>query len=959
MRVDLDVFHRGASCIENFDVSQMGGIKRRKGMRFFSSALSGSRIFPYIYSSEDRYLVEISPETLRVLASSGDVVFSAPSKWSNVAQIRVKQVNDLLFIVSPHVPVSTLSRPGDLWELKEYEFKVLPWRNYEMRDTAAIYENGTLSISGNNTRMNVGDVLRVSDYVPSKSVSPTWPKDKINLYPPTIDVAENTLKNKAISTGSCVAFSRGNVLDYYLAKQNWFPANYVPGKDSPGDYPTFFEAGYPFSECIVESKGTWEFLPSGTWAGEFAVERRFKGEETWVQVGSSRSERDSESNFIVTGDEVEFCDLRLKIISYAKEATSFTNPPVLRRKQYKANLILKVTGVGANVDMTYELANATWQDGTKADISKYFTTEYRDTACNIGTAKMRHIGNGKAEMLVSKDNPARAGFYSASQIELQGLLRNPESVFLQGTNADLSVFQNIHFFENDDAFRGRAYPAGYKFCVQKWNGGEYMLGQFIADFSVADWDDRRLDKDTYYIHAKIQKGILVTNAFSSLGYGMMFFDGLPELNGFGIKMPDGSVKEDFLPFTGGRLLIWNTPGTEEYLEYLKSGNWKYGCLEVIQNMTLTSALKNGENKAAVEVLSSDGITYARSWDWSFSAFGKDNGYPSLCDVFGQRLVFASTTAQPQTVWMSKTDDLNNFDVTKKDDSALALTMATTTQNPICWIMAQSSRLLLGTADAEWIISGGNEVINYANARIDNHGHIGSANIPAIMATDKAIYFERGGGRLYQYGYNYESDSYISRDITVFADHIMQGGGGAVEGCFVQKPTAKAIVVLKNGTAALMTYNPLHEVSAWHRYTTSGKIVSAASLPNGNKSDGLFFVVERGGHRNIEVIDDDSNYTDNGNDYKSTLITNALAVMSNAGSKQPTAKVKIYLADPAKAEHIKVSIDGQRWDRLDRPNTEAMDAGWHELVADGKWQYDGMIGISISGNSGINILAMGD
>lgn len=59
------------------------------------------------------------------------------------------------------------------------------------------------------------------------------------------------------------------------------------------------------------------------------------------------------------------------------------------------------------------------------------------------------------------------------------------------------------------------------------------------------------------------------------------------------------------------------------------------------------------------------------------------------------------------------DDLNSFEVGKQDDSALALTLSTTTQNRICWLMAQSSRLLLGTADAEWAVSGGQGVMTYA------------------------------------------------------------------------------------------------------------------------------------------------------------------------------------------------------------------------------------------------------
>ena len=212
--------------------------------------------------------------------------------------------------------------------------------------------------------------------------------------------------------------------------------------------------------------------------------------------------------------------------------------------------------------------------------------------------------------------------------------------------------------------------------------------------------------------------------------------------------------------------------------------------------------------------------------WSFAAFRGVYGFPSLVDVFQQRLVLAATQAQPQTVWLSKTDDLNSFEVGKQDDSALALTLSTTTQNRICWLMAQSSRLLLGTADAEWAVSGGQGVMTYSNARADSHGFVGSSDVPALMATDKVLYVERGGGRVYQYGYDYESDGFVSRDLTVFADHVLAGGGGVTSGGFMRKPHPRAVMTLADGTLALMTYNSMHQVHAWHRHRTEGRMSNA-------------------------------------------------------------------------------------------------------------------------------------
>ena len=76
VRADLDNFHRGASRIENLDLGQMGGVSRRRGFRRVAAALEGSVILPYVYSTNDRFLVEVSPSLLRVLSAEGDVVAS-------------------------------------------------------------------------------------------------------------------------------------------------------------------------------------------------------------------------------------------------------------------------------------------------------------------------------------------------------------------------------------------------------------------------------------------------------------------------------------------------------------------------------------------------------------------------------------------------------------------------------------------------------------------------------------------------------------------------------------------------------------------------------------------------------------------------------------------------------------------------------------------------------------------
>lgn len=353
-------------------------------------------------------------------------------------------------------------------------------------------------------------------------------------------------------------------------------------------------------------------------------------------------------------------------------------------------------------------------------------------------------------------------------------------------------------------------------------------------------------------------------------------------------------------------------------------------------------------------------------DWSWTAFRPAYGYPILSEIYCQRLVFASTAAQPQSLWMSKTDDLNNFDTNTQDDSALALTLSTTAQNEICWLMAHSSRLLLGTADAEYIITSGNAAsLTHATIRVENHGYVGSSPVPAIMAVDKVLYCERGGGRLYQYGYDFQSDSYTSRDLTVFADHILVQGGGVTGGAILRKPEARAVFTLKDGTLALMTYNSMHEVHCWHRYHTEGKIRSVAALPNGTDPDRLYLIVEREeegetgpqNKRCIEVIREDGPYMDHDHcDYTSTLLTTALTSVDAGAQKVPIAAVQIYLAEETLVNGLEITCDGERWDKLDR-NSPTLPPGWHNLITSAHWDYETLVGLRVRGDRPLHLLAL--
>ena len=923
VRADLDNFHRGASRIENLDLGQMGGVSRRRGFRRVAAALEGSVILPYVYSTNDRFLVEVSPSLLRVLSAEGDVVASLPSVWSqdDVSALRHKQVNSMLFLACPTHELMVLRRDDEgMFSLAPYEFKARPWRYEEFRDfpVRLTLDEGCYRVSFGehasdaDAAVNEGDVMRVQVTVPQQTGFSTGAVIRQGWVVAGAFTAASTF-----TAGKKLCLNEGSYWSWWTCDRDFNGAeDFVDGLTSPADYPEHFHKGVICHSNTITCKGTWTFYCYKEWYGTYAVERRFPNED-WQLLGTSNSPVGAASNLQLTGNEAgEECYLRLML--YESQLSNGSDPSqgfpadscgnklvvdaykkdvVLRLHSLSTSDVRKLTlPLGSDFCDFFEkkglpVFSALLVDGVKVDGGFEVSREGRTltvkpdglTTDDVGAGSMVRLEWEQAEVSLDRFAEGSIEMYrfflpAGTVVSMQGFV-----CVYAGQTIQLNSTLNV-----------------CSFC--EGNGGSYSL---MPVFSTMEKASFTVPEDGVYV----------------------------------VRMetwPGGSVSQR----------------ARTQLEVPVCTAWMEA---EAAEVTASAEYSLWDNVSAVP----EGVPPSgESLMWSFAAFRGVYGFPSLVDVFQQRLVLAATQAQPQTVWLSKTDDLNSFEVGKQDDSALALTLSTTTQNRICWLMAQSSRLLLGTADAEWAVSGGQGVMTYANARADSHGFVGSSDVPALMATDKVLYVERGGGRVYQYGYDYESDGFVSRDLTVFADHVLADGGGCLGGAFVRKPEPRAVFVRRDGALALMTYNSMHQVHAWHRYTTDGVFEGVAVLPNGDQADLLFALVSREDGRFIEVLAPGNEFQDpGGRDFVSVLETNALISLEAAGRRQHSGGVMFFFGSDALVDGVEVSIDGTRWDVLDRSPSSFLTRGWHSLVADGCWNYDSMVGIRVSGNRDFNLLAI--
>jgi hypothetical protein len=233
----------------------------------------------------------------------------------------------------------------------------------------------------------------------------------------------------------------------------------------------------------------------------------------------------------------------------------------------------------------------------------------------------------------------------------------------------------------------------------------------------------------------------------------------------------------------------------------------------------------------IEILKDMGSS-SSSTDWSLGAFSDTTGHPSCVTFFEQRLVFAATLSQPQTLFFSKSGDYENLDENRggtiADDDAIIYTIASNQVNAIRF-MTSTRTLILGTAGGEFTVSGGGTdvAITPTNILIKKQSNNGSANIDAIAAGNSTLFLQSAKRKVRELAYNFDVDGYLAPDMTILAEHITETG--ITQMAYQQEPNQIIWMVRTDGQLIGFTYQREQQVTAWHRHIFGGSFNSGNAV----------------------------------------------------------------------------------------------------------------------------------
>jgi len=221
--------------------------------------------------------------------------------------------------------------------------------------------------------------------------------------------------------------------------------------------------------------------------------------------------------------------------------------------------------------------------------------------------------------------------------------------------------------------------------------------------------------------------------------------------------------------------------------------------------TITTAFANTDATAAFKL----------------GAFSDTTGHPSCVSFFEQRLVFAGTSDEPQTLYFSKSGDYENMTTGTNADDAMVYTIASNQVNKIRYLKAVRT-LLIGTTGGEFTVSadGTDAAVTPTNIQIRRQSSFGAANVDAQPAGNAILFLQRAKRKIRELAYNYDTDGYIAPDLCILNETVTDSGVN--EMAYQQAPDSILWAVRDDGVLSGLTYQRTDNVVAWHRHLIGGK-----------------------------------------------------------------------------------------------------------------------------------------
>lgn len=230
------------------------------------------------------------------------------------------------------------------------------------------------------------------------------------------------------------------------------------------------------------------------------------------------------------------------------------------------------------------------------------------------------------------------------------------------------------------------------------------------------------------------------------------------------------------------------------------------------------------------------------------------GYPRVCGVFQERMVFGGTKNKPCTLWCSKTNDWANFVQGTGDSMPIFATANTDNIDSIQWMQIAKSYVMFGSLSGEWYFgaadSGALKPTNYSFQRLSNFGS--TRGVDAVLFGNSTIVAKNGGQQIVDVSYNTLSEMGSGTNLALYASHLFENDP-VYDMCATLAPTPILWVLTQSGRLTSFTYEDKNNVFAWARHRIFDGVEEIVDVRRGER-DILVMIVREGNKRFLAELD---------------------------------------------------------------------------------------------------------
>lgn len=206
--------------------------------------------------------------------------------------------------------------------------------------------------------------------------------------------------------------------------------------------------------------------------------------------------------------------------------------------------------------------------------------------------------------------------------------------------------------------------------------------------------------------------------------------------------------------------------------------------------------------------------------WAEGSWGLYRGYPRTVTFFEDRLWWASSTNNPDTLWSSKTSQYENMEYTNLgvDDDAIIAPLKDNEVSQIQWMMARQI-MAVGAANKEYRFGAANQndPVTPSDRKAILQTSFGSDDIQPVILNNAIFFLQRHGKKLRAMKFDAITENFIADDATLLAYGIFDSAPTCMA---VQRiPDSIIWIVRTDGVLLSFTYEPDEEVAGWARHIT--------------------------------------------------------------------------------------------------------------------------------------------